>query len=84
MTKTRANNKPNWEQLSCHSLKKRQLLSLIARLLQILYMDYDASGRTYLNPEKHWHGADVCEQIASLLCRFDLAPLEPMPWHEIR
>ena len=55
-------------------LARDELVTIVATLQQALYLDFDADVTKVWNPDKQWDGADICEQLAAELARFDLAP----------
>lgn len=55
-------------------LARNELLTIVEALQQALYLDFDADLTQVWNPDKEWDGADLCDQLAAELARFDLVP----------
>ncbi len=55
-------------------LTRDELVMIVTTLQQALYLDFDADVTKVWIPDKQWDGADICEQLAAELARFDLAP----------
>jgi len=60
-------------------LTRSQLQRLVAEIQGRLYLDLDADGTEYWNPEKEWNCADLCQDIGNLLDGFGLVPAEAQP-----
>ena len=55
-------------------LTHEQLVQIVESIQRFLYLDLDARGNEYWNPDNEWSGADACEHIAGLLSQHDLIP----------
>ena len=55
-------------------LTRDELVAIVDALQQTLYLDFEADLTKIWNPDKAWDGADVCDQLAAELARFDLVP----------
>lgn len=64
------------------NLSVAELSQIVDSLQQHLYLDVDSHGAFAWNPrkDKEWNGADVCDELASLLTQHGLAPTETTPF----
>lgn len=51
--------------------------SAVKRIRDILFLDTDNEGLSFINPDKEWSGADTLDQIAAVIRQ--AVPVEPMP-----
>ncbi len=56
------------------NLTHEQLAEIVTRLVQIFYGTEGPDGRWTYAADKQWCGADLCDEVALLLERFDLTP----------
>ena len=64
---------------TARELTLAELAAIVDSLQQALYLDFDEKLRKVWNPNKEWDGADICDQLAAELARFDLVPLVVTP-----
>ena len=57
-----------------NELTTDELVAIVESIQLFLYVDSDAEGNRYWEPDKVWSGADVCDHLASLLNDHDLIP----------
>lgn len=57
---------------TANNLERDELAAIVDALQQALYLDFDAELTKVWNPDKAWDGAEVCDQLAAELTRFDL------------
>ncbi len=55
-------------------LSRAALLAIVAGVQGRMYLDMNAEGREYWNPDKGWEGADICMEIQDLLNQHGLVP----------
>lgn len=60
-------------------LSHAELACIVAAVQQALYLDSDSTQTKVWNPLKEWEGAEVCDQLAAELNRFDLVPQSVIP-----
>jgi hypothetical protein len=58
-------------------LSLSELQQLVAAIQELLYRDEDEQGMPFLNPDRTWEGADVCEELGQLMTHYELAPTKP-------
>ncbi len=51
-----------------------ELVTIVDAIQQSLYLDFDDRNQKIWNPDKSWEGADVCDQLSSLLVDYGLVP----------
>lgn len=59
---------------TAQDLAPDELVTIVAALQQALYLDSDTRPTQVWNPDKTWDGAEICDQLAAELARFDLVP----------
>jgi hypothetical protein len=59
---------------TAQDLAPDELVTIVAALQQALYLDFDTGPTPVWNPDKQWEGAEICDQLAAELARFDLVP----------
>lgn len=59
---------------TAQELTRDELVAIVEALQQSLYLDFEADLIKVWNPDKEWDGADICDQLAAELARFDLVP----------
>ena len=64
---------------TARELTRAELAAIVDSLQQALYLDFDSALTKVWNPDKDWDGAEVCDQLAAELDRFDLVPLSVIP-----
>ena len=57
-----------------HELSREALRAIVAGVQGRMYLDLNAEGREYWNPDKGWDGADMCMEIQELLNQHGLVP----------
>lgn len=55
-------------------LSREDLVEIVVTVQHALYLDFDAALTKVWNPDKEWDGAEVCDQLAEVLARHQLAP----------
>ena len=60
-------------------LGRGDLIEIAAAFQEALYLDFDAALAKVWNPDKEWDGAEVCDQLAKVLARHQLAPDAMIP-----
>lgn len=61
-------------------LSRTELTEVVSAVLEILFVDFDERRQLYWNPDKDWNGADVCQDVASVLRYQGLVPDKPEPY----
>ena len=61
-------------------LSYTELAAIVAVVQQSLYLDFAVGPQKVWNPEKAWDGADVCDQLATMLVEHELAPESIVPF----
>mgnify|MGYP001611454431 CR=1 FL=1 len=56
-------------------MSQRRLASIVAEIVDVLYLDVKADGTRAYNPDKEWDG-DLWEAAADVLVRAHLVPTE--------
>ena len=59
---------------TAQDLAPDELVMVVDALQQALYLDLDADEAQVWTPDKEWDGAEICDQLAAQLARFDLVP----------
>lgn len=60
-------------------LSRVELIEIVAAVQKALYLDLDAEHTQVWNPDKPWAGAEICDQLAEVLTRHQLAPDAVIP-----
>ena len=61
-------------------LTRSALERLVAEIQGRFYLDLDAGGSEYWNPQKAWDCADLCQEIRRLLREYGLVPAAAQPF----